>query len=131
MSLVLTKALGRPAKTAQDNALNQLGMASTIRLILCCAMAYGLFLLKPVLFFPTMMAAIGSRYLVFASIYGRLVCRVMGAVLLAAACLCFFIGAAPVVAASLGGLIEVLFALLVAQKAGRPVGETRSPQSAH
>ena len=58
ISLIVTKALGRPAKTNKANALNQLAMASTIWLILCCAMAYGLFLLKPALFFPAMMATI-------------------------------------------------------------------------
>ena len=117
---LLTKTVGRPAKTDKANALNQLAMASTIWLILCCAMAYGLFLLKPELFFPAMMATIGSRYLVFASIFGRPIFWVLGVSLIAAANLAFFSAVPPTVAAGLGGLIEVLFAFLVFSQASKP-----------
>ncbi|MEO5596432.1 MAG: hypothetical protein ABIQ97_04745, partial [Lysobacteraceae bacterium] len=82
---LFAKALGRPAKTDKTNALNQLAVASTIWLILCCVMAYGLFLLKPGLFFPAMMATIGSRYLVFASVFGRSSFWVLGATLIVGA----------------------------------------------
>ncbi|MDY7539686.1 hypothetical protein QN372_08100 [Undibacterium sp. RTI2.1] len=119
ISLVVTKAIGRPAKTSKDNALNQLGMASTIWLILCCAMAYGLFLLKPALFFPAMMATVGSRYLIFASIYGRSIFWVIGVSLIVAANLVLFAAVTPVLAAGLGGLVEVLFAFLVFSKASK------------
>ena len=117
---IVTKALGRPAKTNKANALNQLAMASTIWLILCCAMAYGLFLLVPALFFPAMMATIGSRYLVFASVFGRVIFWMLGVSLLVAASLAYFSAVPPAVAAGLGGLIEVLFAFLVFSKASRP-----------
>lgn len=119
VSVLATKAMGRPAKTSASNALNQLGMASTIWLILCCAMAYGLFLFKPSLFFPTMMVTIGSRYLVFASIYGRSIFWVMGVSLIAAGMLVFFSGFPPVAAAGLGGLIELVFAVFVFSRAAR------------
>ena len=120
IGVVVTKALGRPAKTNKDNALNQLAMASTIWLILCCAMAYGLYLLKPALFFPAMMATIGSRYLIFASIFGRPIFWILGVSLIVAANLAFFSAVPPAVAAGLGGLIEVLFAFLVFSRASRP-----------
>ncbi len=55
-SMVLAKLLGRPASTGKANALNGLAMASTVWLILCCAMAYGLFLLPP----PVAAAGIGG-----------------------------------------------------------------------
>ncbi len=113
LGLVLTKLLGRPAKIDETNALNPLAAASTIWLILCCAMAYGLFLLNPMLFFPAMMATIGSRYLVFASIFGKAIFWVLGAVLIVAANLALFTMAPPAVTAGLGGLIEILFAFLV------------------
>ena len=120
ISIIVTKALGRPAKTSKANALNQLAMASTIWLILCCAMAYGLFLLKPALFFPTMMATIGSRYLIFASVFGRSIFWTLGLSLIVAANLAFFLAVPLAVAAGLGGLIEVLFAFLVFSKASKP-----------
>ncbi|MFZ6798439.1 DUF7010 family protein [Undibacterium sp. Di24W] len=121
ITTVVTKVLGRPAKTSKDNALNQLAMASTIWLILCCAMSYGLFLLKPELFFPAMMATIGSRYLIFASIFGRQIFWIIGVSLIGTANLVFFLVAQPVVVAGLGGLIEILFAFLLFSKASKPV----------
>lgn len=120
ISTVVTKALGRSAKTSKANALNQLGMASTIWLILCCAMAYGLFLLKPELFFPAMMATIGSRYLVFASMFGRVFFWIMGVSLILAGCLVFYSATPPVFAAGLGGLIEIVFAFLLFSIASKP-----------
>lgn len=120
ISTMVTKALGRPAKTSKANALNQLGMASTIWLILCCAMAYGLFLLKPELFFPAMMATIGSRYLVFASMFGRLFFWILGVCLIGAAGLALFAAVPPVVTVGLGGLIEVLFSFLLFSIASKP-----------
>lgn len=118
---LVEKAVGRPAKTEKTNALNQLAMASTIWLIVCCAMAYGLFLLKPELFFPAMMATIGCRYLVFATVYGRGVFWVFGGSLIAAAYLTFSTAVSPAIAAGIGGLIEVLFAFLVYATASKPV----------
>jgi hypothetical protein len=119
MSIIVTRALGRSGKTSNTNALNQLGMASTIWLILCCAMAYGLFVLKPALFFPAMMATIGSRYLIFASIYDRSIFWVMGVSLIVAANFVFFLAVTPVIAAGLGGLIELVFAFVVFSKASK------------
>ncbi len=117
---VIEKAVGRPAKTGKTNALNQLAMASTIWLILCCAMAYGLFLLDPKLFFPAMMATIGSRYLVFATVYGRTVFWTFGGSLLVAAGLVFYSSVPPAAAAGICGFIEVAFAVYVFSTATRP-----------
>ncbi len=119
VSALLTKAMGRPAKTSKGNALDQLAMASTIWLILGCAMAYGLFQFMPVLFFPAMLVTIGSRYLIFASVFGKLIFWAMGATLIVAGSLTVFSATQPVIAAALGGLIEVLFAIFVFAKAGR------------
>jgi hypothetical protein len=119
VSAVLTKALGRPAKTGTANAMNQLGMASTIWLILCCAMAYGLYLSKPGLFFPAMMVTIGSRYLVFATMFGRTIFWTMGATLIAAGIFTLYAAIAPAFAAAAGGAIEVLFAVFVFTKPSR------------
>jgi len=107
---LLTRAQGRPATTNSANALNQLAAASTICLLLSCVMALGLFLLKPTLFFPAMMATIESRYLVFATACGRVVFWALGLSLIVAAMLAFYLNAPPVLAAGLGGVIEVLFA---------------------
>ncbi|WP_426192241.1 DUF7010 family protein [Massilia sp. DWR3-1-1] len=120
-SALLTKALGRPARTGKDNALNQLGAASTIWLILCCAMAYGLYLSSPGVFFPAMMAVIGSRYLVFASMYGSPVYWLMGASLIVAGIGAGFAALAPAIAAGVGALLELVFAVFMLSRAWRPV----------
>ncbi len=110
ISTMLTKWLGRPAATSKSNALNPLAMASTFWLIACCAMAYGLFLLRPYLFFPAMMLTIGCRYFIFASVYGKPVFWIMGVSLVVAGLACFFAQLAPTMAAAIGGLIEIGFA---------------------
>jgi hypothetical protein len=120
IATVVEKALGRPAKTGKANALNQLAAASTVWLILCCAMAYGVFLLKPEFFFPALMATIGSRYLVFATVFGRTVFWTLGGGLIGAASLVFFFAVPPVVAAGACGLIELLFAFFVFSSASKP-----------
>ncbi len=120
ISTIVEKAIGRPGKTDRPNALNQLALASTIWLILGCAMSYGLFLLDPVLFFPAMMATIGCRYLVFATVYGRTVFWTFGGSLIAAAGLVFYSAAPPAAAAGIGGLIEVAFAFFVFSTASKP-----------
>ncbi len=120
ISVLLTQAIGRPAKTSTSNALHQLGMASTIWLILCCAMAYGLSLFMPALFFPAMMATIGCRYLVFASLFGKYVFWVMGGSLIVAGNFAYFAAIPYTLAAALGGSIEILFAFLVFSKASKP-----------
>lgn len=84
-------------------------------------MAYGLYLLKPALFFPAMMATIGSRYLVFASVYGRALFWGMGVSLIAAGCLAFLWTVSPAVAAGLGGLTEIVFGAVLSFKAFKSV----------
>jgi hypothetical protein len=113
VAVLLTKALGRRGKASRGNALDQLAIASTVWLILGCAMAYGLFLAKPVLFFPAMMATIGCRYLVFATLFGRPVFLTMGATLIVAGVATLLESVPPAAAAATGGAIEVLFALFV------------------
>lgn len=82
-------------------------------------MAYGLFLLKAELFFPAMMATVGCRYLILANRYGRSIFWVVGATVLLAANLAYFLVLTPTSAAGLGGLMEVLFAFLVFSKASK------------
>ncbi len=126
ITLMFTKLLGRSAKTDKANALNQLAMASTIWLILCCAMAYGLFLLKQELFFPVMMATIGCRYLIFASVFGRGIFWVLGGSLIVAANMIFFSGAVPLIGAAVGGLIELAVALFMFSKTSVPIKKTEA-----
>lgn len=113
LSLVLTKVLRRPAVTHKDNALNTLAITSTVWLIVCCAMSYGLYLLHPKLFYPAMMACIGSRFLIFASIYGKRFFILLGACLILAANAALFLQLPNAVAATVSGAIELGFAIVL------------------
>lgn len=74
----------------------------------------------PALFFPAMMAVIGSRYLIFATVYGTAIFWTMGAALIAAAIFAFCLAIAPASVAGLGGVIEAGFAVFVFMRAARP-----------
>lgn len=119
VATVLEKALGRSAVSPKGNGLPVLAAASTVWLIVCCAMAYGLSRLHLEWFFPTMMATIGSRYLVFATLFGRSAYWIGGATLLLAGIGSFLAGLPPVHSAALGGVIEIVFAVAVFRHAGR------------
>ncbi|MFZ5841385.1 MAG: DUF7010 family protein [Pseudomonadota bacterium] len=119
VATVVLKLLGRSAKPQAGNALNSLAFASTIWLIACCVLAYGLSRAQPGWFFPAMMLAIGSRYLTFHALYGLRLYWFCGGALIAAGYFCFAFGMAPAYAAFVGGGVEVVFALalLFARKA--------------
>lgn len=118
LASVLTRVLGRPGK-ATANPLNALAAASTVWLIACCAMAYGLYRWIPMLFFPAMLLSIGSRYMTFTTLFGRSLYWILGAVLVVAACLAVFFKLSPMSAALLGGVPELVFAGVVFSSAGR------------
>jgi hypothetical protein len=118
ISTLLTRIWVKPQKAVSDNALNQLAAASTIWLIACCAMAYGLYHFHEQLFFPAMMITIGCRYAVFATVFGLMIYWILGLILIAAAFGALFLWFPPPYAAALGGLIEIVFAgiMLVSAK---------------
>lgn len=113
ISSILTRFWVKPQETPSPNALNQLAGASTIWLIACCIMAYGLYHLREELFFPAMMLTIGCRYAVFATVYGLQVYWVLGLSLVAAACASYFLWLSPPLSAMVGGLIELGFAYVI------------------
>ncbi|MCG8454726.1 MAG: hypothetical protein MI919_00485 [Holophagales bacterium] len=113
ISSILTRFWVKPQGPPSPNALNQLAAASTIWLIACCLMAYGLYHLRPELFFPAMMLTIGCRYAVFATVYGLTVYWVLGLSLVVAAFLSFFLWLSPPISAMAGGLVELVFAYII------------------
>lgn len=119
VSTVLTKALGRSAAPPKSNALPALAAATTVWLIVCCAMAFGLSRQMPAWFFPAMMATIGSRYLVFATLFNRAVYWALGGVLVIAGAAAIWLRLQPLQSAVLGSLIEVCFAVAIFRSSGR------------
>ncbi len=110
ISSILQRFWVKPQKAPSPNALNQLAFASTIWLIACCFMAYGLYQLREELFFPAMMLTIGCRYTVFATVFGLRAYWAFGLTLVAASCASFFLWLSPPLSAMVGGLIELVFA---------------------
>ncbi len=113
VSAVLTKFWVKPISEPSPNPLNQLAGATTIWLIACCVMAYGLYHLRAELFYPAMMLTIGCRYAVFATLYGLKVYWALGIALLAASFLSFVLWLAPPASALVGGLVELVFAFVI------------------
>lgn len=110
---LLDKALGRSSEPPKGNGLFTLAFASTIWLIVGCAMAFGLSLHDRAWFFPAMLATIGCRYMVFSTLYGRAIYWVFGAVLVAAGVITFRLAVPPMQSAALGSLIEIGFAVAI------------------
>lgn len=114
---LLTKALGRSASPPKGNPLTALAIASTLWLIVNCAMAYGLSRYSLMLFFPAMMAVIGCRYMVFATLFNRSIYLVLGSVLVLLGMAAIGLQLKPWHSAALGGLIEIGFAVAVFRSA--------------
>jgi hypothetical protein len=121
LSLVLCRLLGRPARHEPGNPLAVLAIEGTFFMLVAIAVAYGLHVVRPDLFFPAVLLIIGGRYLTFQTIYGVRVYWLLGIVLIAAG-FTLAINRSPMQISLLAGVaIELAFAaLLFAQQARRP-----------
>jgi len=113
VATLLTKALGRPGKHGRDNPFGALAMATTFWLILSCALAYGVSLVRIEWFFPAMLFVIGGRYLTFSTIFGARIYWVCGAVLALAGYALGRLNAAPELSAFSGAGVEAAFAAAI------------------
>ena len=112
-AVLLNKVLGRSGKHHPSNPLASLATASTLWMILCLVLAYGVSMLRIDWFFPAVLLIIGGRYMTFATLYGMRIYWVIGIVLAAAAYPLVAAGASPASGALVGGGIEVAFAAAV------------------
>src|SRR5262245_12373954 len=69
LSLLFSKALGRPGKHARENPLGLLALEGTFFLLLCLPVAYAAFLYRAAWFFPAMLLIIAGRYFTFQTLY--------------------------------------------------------------
>ena len=113
LGTLIGKLIGIKGKHDKNNALGKLGMEGTIWMIVCIPLAYGLSLIKVEWFFQGMLMIIGGRYLTFASIYGMRIFWLLGAVLILSAYTLFFIHADIFTSAFTGGLIEIIFGIII------------------
>lgn len=113
VATIVLKLLGRKAKASLGNSLNSLAIATTIWLIACCILAYGLSRMNVAWFFPAMMFSIGSRYLTFHTLFGHRLYWFCGGALIVAGYFCAAMNITPSLAAFIGGGLEAVFAILL------------------
>jgi hypothetical protein len=124
LAVVACKLAGRPGTHAKENPLGALALESTVILLLGVLLALALAQWRMELFFPAMLLAIGGRYLVFQTLYGRRVYWVCGGVLAALGVAAAMLKLNVTVVALAGGFTEAVFgAIVLAQQRRDPVAE--------
>ena len=119
LSVLLSKLLGARGKHQPDNPLAALAIEGTFWMLLSIPIALGAAFYRIEWFFPAMLMVIGGRYLTFASLYGMKIYWLFALVLVAAGWACALVNAAVYWGALVGGLVEWLFAALIALSYGR------------
>lgn len=107
------KLMGIKGGHQKNNPFSKLAMEGTLWMIMCISLAYGLSLIKVEWFFQGMMMIIAGRHLTFATIYGIRLYWVLGIILGLAAYALFRMEAGGFPSASTGGLIEIIFGVVI------------------
>jgi hypothetical protein len=109
VSTLIARLLGAAGKHTKGNRLGALAMETTVLMLMCLPLAYGLALQRIEWFFPAVLMIIGGRYLTFATIYGAAIYWLLGGLLGAAAVLSVALVVPPHVSALLGAGVELAF----------------------
>ena len=109
VGVVLGKALGLRAAHTEGNPLGSFAMEGTVSMLMCLPLAFVLSLQQVEWFFQGMLLIIGGRYLTFASIYGKRIYWVLGAILGVAAYLLFYFRIGSFISLLTGSFIEISF----------------------
>ncbi|EKE84775.1 hypothetical protein A10D4_04155 [Idiomarina xiamenensis 10-D-4] len=118
LSIVLCKLCKHSGQHAKTNGLAALAIESTIIMLIGIVLAIAVGWYRADWFFPAMLVVIGSRYLLFQSLYGLRRYWLLGGLLcglgIAAGALVLLSANLfpPSLVAALGALAEILFALL-------------------
>ena len=109
-----------PGKHSAGNQLAKLALETTVLMLMCLPLAYGLAHFRIEWFYPAVLMIVGGRYLTFATIYGTRLYWLLGALLGVGGYLGFALGFPPHVTALLGASIELAFgSILLVAKRGR------------
>lgn len=117
LGILLTKGFKRSGKHQKGNPLAMLAIESTVLLFVGLFMSYCVFQIRPDWFFPIMLLIIGARYLLFQSLYGMKIYWILGAVLIMAGAFCLIANQPVYISALSGGLLELLFAVIIIRRA--------------
>ncbi|TKB57532.1 DUF7010 family protein [Ferrimonas aestuarii] len=113
LSMLFSKLLKRSGAHRTDNPLRHLAIENIGFLFAGLLIAFIVSQQQVALFFPVMLLVIGARYLVFQTLYGLKTYWVFGAVLMGSGALLLFADAAFATGAFAGGVIEVVFAVVL------------------
>ena len=129
-AVVICKVLGASGAHTKGNPLGSLAGSSTVWMILCIPLAYFLGLNQVDWFFPAMLLIIGGRYLVFATLYGMNLYWVLGFALAGAGIGLGYFTAPAQLSASVGAVLEALFAAVALVQNRRSAQVIPTAQSA-
>lgn len=113
ISLVLCKLFGRSGKHDSDNPLAPLALEGTFWMLLSIPIAIAVALYKPEWFYSAMLLVIAGRYLTFNTLYGNRVFWLFSIVMVIAAFALLALHAPSYLGGIVGGIIELLFALII------------------
>lgn len=108
-----SKLLKRSGKHQKNNPLAKLAFESTAILFIGLFIAYSIFLVQQLWFFPVVLMIIGVRYLVFQSVYGMKVYWILGLLLIVSGMLCLISNQPFHFGGITGGIIELIFGIVV------------------
>lgn len=115
LAIMALKFFNRTGKHRDDNPLAKLAMESTAILFIGLFIAYSIFQINTDWFFPIMLMMIGIRYLIFQSVYGMKVFWMLGLTLTFSGIVCLISNQPFQIPAITGGIIELIFAILIIQ----------------
>lgn len=113
LGVIFAKLSGRPGNHSKGNPLASLAYASTFWLIFSLPLAFAAAQQRLEWFFPAMLLVIGGRYLVFSTLFGMRLYWICGLVLAGVGIVLGKMLAQPLYGALAGGLIELLFAIVL------------------
>jgi len=113
LGILLSKLLRRPGTHKPENPLGKLALESTVIIFVGLFLAFYVGQQKMEWFYPIMLLAIGVRYLIFNTLYGIKTYWLLGACLMISGALCIVLEAGFMLGAFVGGVTEILFAIII------------------
>lgn len=113
ISILFYKILKIKGKHHLGNPLGKLAMESTIFMVMCLPLAFGLSLERNEWFFQGMLMIIGGRYLIFETIYGIKLYWILGALLVILAYFLFKNQIHSFYSSLSGSVIEIAFGIFM------------------
>lgn len=120
LSTLFSKILRHSGTHSSNNALRHLAIENLGILFAGLYIAFYVAQFNIALFFPIMLLVIGARYLMFHTLYGLKSYWALGVLLMMAGMLCSLFNLPFIVGAFIGGIIEILFSLVIFKQAKPP-----------